>query len=82
MFEFCVTALCGLLIAFSMRVRMKSPVFEYLNRYALEIYLVQRIPMILLAGRINSNLLFFVISALVTLPLAILWKKIYTLLSS
>ena len=61
---------------------MKSPVFEYLNKYALEIYLVQRIPMILLAGRINSNLLFFVISAHVTLPLAILWKKIYTLLSS
>ena len=63
-----------------MRKKKKSPVFEYLNRYALEIYLVQSIPMILLAGRINSNLLFFVISALVTLPLAILLNKIYTLL--
>ena len=76
LFELCVTALCGLLIAFSMRFRMESPVFDYLNTYAFEIYLVQRIPMILLAGRVSSNLLFFVISAFITIPLAILWKKL------
>lgn len=60
-------------IVFSMSFRTESPVFEVLNRYAFDIYLVQRIPMLLLVGRIRSNPLYLLLCALITVPLSLLW---------
>ena len=80
-FEMAVTAFSLFLILFCMKVKMDSPVFLWLNKYSLEIYLIQRIPMIALRGKIDPNILYFLVSLLITIGLALIWKKIYELLA-
>lgn len=77
LFELCVTAACLFLILFSMRIEMNSPVFIHLNKFSLEIYLVQRIPMLIFREKLNPNILYFLIAAAITYLLALVWKKIY-----
>lgn len=76
-FQLWVAAACLFLILFCIKIKMDSPVFAYLNIYSLEIYLIQRIPMLVFRGKINLNLLYFIVSAVITLALALVWKKIY-----
>ena len=80
-FEIAVTAFSLFLILFCMKVKMDSPVFLWLNKYSLEIYLIQRTPMIALQGKIDPNILYFLVSLLITIGLALIWKKIYELLA-
>lgn len=80
-FETAVTAFSLFLILFCMKIKMESPVFLWLNMYSFEIYLIQRIPMIALEGKISPNILYFLVSLLLTLGLALVWKKIYELLA-
>lgn len=76
-FQLWVAAACLCLILFCIKIKMDSPVFAYLNIYSLEIYLIQRIPMLVFRGKISLNLLYFIVSAVITLVLALVWKKIY-----
>ena len=76
-FQLWVAAACLFLILFCIKIKMDSPVFAYLNVYSLEIYLIQRIPMLVFRGKISLNLLYFIVSAVITLALALVWKKIY-----
>lgn len=79
-FELWVTAFSVFLVLFSIWFSMNSPVYIFLNMYSLEIYLVQRIPMILLQGKVSPNLLYFILSFIITFVLALIWKKIYEFL--
>ena len=76
-YEIWVAAACLLLILFCVKFEMNSPVFMFLNTYSLEIYLVQRIPMLVFQGKLQPNLLYFIVSFAVTFILALVWKKIF-----
>ena len=76
-FEIWVTAACLFLVLFCIKIEMNSPVFICLNNYSLEIYLVQRIPMLVFQGKLKPNLLYFIVSFAITFALAFVWKKIY-----
>ena len=82
MFELCVTAACLFLILFCLKIEMNSPVFIYLNKYSLEIYLVQRIPMLIFQGKLQPNILYFLICAAITYLLALVWKWIFERISA
>ncbi|MBQ6517288.1 MAG: acyltransferase family protein [Anaerolineaceae bacterium] len=77
LYELWITAACAILVLFCIKIKMDSPVFIFLNIYSLEIYLVQRIPMLVFQGRIKPNLLYFIVSAAITMGLAWVWEKIF-----
>ncbi|SHM13088.1 acyltransferase family protein [Ruminococcus flavefaciens] len=81
-YEIMVLLFCTFLLLFSLKVRLYNNVLSWLSRYTLEIYLIQRIPMMIVQGKIKYSIVYFVICVLLTLGLALLWKKLYTCISS
>lgn len=57
-------------------VRIINPILDFFGRHAFEIYILQRIPMILFCDIIKDVVLFFSVSALVTIVIAVYFKKI------
>ena len=80
-YEIMVLLFCTFLLLFSLKVRLYNNVLSWLSKYTLEIYLIQRIPMIIVQGKIKYSIVYFVICVLLTLGLAILWKKLYICIS-
>lgn len=78
--EIWVLAFCLLLLLFSMKVQLNSKILIWLNQYSLEIYLIQRIPMILLQHKISINILYFICTWVLTLGIALIWKKLFQII--
>ena len=76
-YEIWIISACVFLVLFCLKVKMDSPFFSFLNRYSLEIYLVQRMPMLALQGKVQPNLLYFILVAALTMALALVWKKMF-----
>lgn len=77
LFELWVLAFCAFFVLISEKLQFGNKISFWLSKYALEIYLIQRIPMIILQNRINSNVIYVIICMAVTFVLALLWKQIY-----
>ncbi len=82
-YELCVIAFCVFLLLFSLRFQVDNKALRFLSRYSLEIYLIQRIPMIILKRFvvIKWNLLYFILCFLITLALAFAMKKLFQIIS-
>ena len=75
--EIWVLSFCVFLVLFSMKLQLNNKILILLSQYSLEIYLIQRISMIILQDRIHINILYFVCAWVLTLGLAFLWKKMF-----
>lgn len=64
----------------TMVVKVGNPVLSFLGRYTFEIYILQRLPMIVLQGRIGDEYLYLALSFLLTLLLAVGARKLLDLL--
>ena len=82
-YEIWVIAFCLFLLLFSIRFQVDNKALQFLSRYSLEIYLIQRVPMILLkrTPAARYTLLYFMLCFIITLPLAFVMKKIYQLIN-
>ena len=72
-------AVFALLIVFlTMRIRIKNPVLDWCGKYLFELYMLQRIPMILLsaAGLNQSVVLYFMLCGVVTCFMVKPFKKV------
>ena len=76
-FELCVIAFCVFLVLFSIKFQVGSKALWFLGSYSLEIYLIQRIPMILLRKVTTVNLVYFVLSFALTIHMAFIMKRLY-----
>lgn len=76
-FELWVILFSIFLILFSIKIQINNKVLNWLSAYTLEIYLIQRIPMTVLEGRITANIVYFAVCLILTLGLAIIWKKLF-----
>ena len=79
--EIWVLAFCVFLVLFSMKLQLNNRLLNWLSQYSLEIYLIQRIPMMILQDKISINILYFLCAWVLTLGLAFLWKKMFQFIS-
>ena len=75
-YEVFVIAGIVLLLALSLKVRVSNPIIEFLGKYVFEIYILQRIPMILLKPYIPQKYIFFAVSFIATIIFAFLFRFI------
>ena len=75
-YEVFVIAGIVLLLALSLKVRFSNPIIEFLGKYVFEIYILQRIPMILLKPYIPQKYIFFAVSFIATIIFAFLFRFI------
>ena len=64
------------MILITMKVDFRSKVMAFFGKYVFGIYILQRLPMILFAGRIENQFLFFAASFIVTLLFAIVYNRL------
>lgn len=75
-YEVFVTAGTVLLLALSLKVRFGNPILSFLGKYVFEIYILQRIPMILLQSYIPQKYIYFAVCFASTLVLSFLFRFI------
>ena len=73
-YEVFVLAGIVLLLALSLKVRFGNPILDFLGKYVFEIYILQRIPMILLQPYIKQKYVYFVVCFAATIVLALLFR--------
>ena len=73
-YEIFVIAGIVLLLALSLKVRFGNPILEFLGKYIFEIYILQRIPMILLQSVIKQKYVYFAACFAATIILALLFR--------
>ena len=61
----------------SMKLQRNNKVLIKLSQYTLEIYLIQRIPMIIFKNVFSDNLLYFLFCVAITVILAFIWKQLF-----
>lgn len=71
-YSICAAVFCVLVVWITMKVKLDNPVLQWLGVHSFSIYILQRLPMIVLAhfGWNDEPLLFSVLSIAVILPLA------------
>lgn len=76
-YEISLIAFCAVVVAVTMKVDINNKILSFFGRHLFEIYILMRIPMIaLLHFNITNTYLFVLISFAVTVPFALLFKKI------
>lgn len=73
-YEVFVLAGIVLLLALSLKVRFGNPILDFLGKYIFEIYILQRIPMILLQPYIKQKYVYFVVCFAATIVLALMFR--------
>lgn len=68
---FALTVLCA-----TMKFRIENPALAFLGKYTFEIYILQRIPMLLLRGRIPNQYVYLAVSFGLTLLLAVGFRRV------
>ena len=81
-YEIRVISFVVLIVLFCYRIKIGNIVLKWLGKYAFEIYMLQRLPMILFRGVINNNMLYFVVSMVITVLISIAFKNLWSLIIS
>lgn len=77
-YEIWVVAFTILIIAFSSYFKIKNPVLRFLGKYSFEIYILQRLPMIIFQDKLSSNhLLYFMVSFGITIVLSLIYRWLF-----
>ena len=75
-YQCCVIGFIALILLGTMKFRVNNSILLWLGKYTFEIYILQRIPMLVLKGRIANNCLYFGVCFVLTLLIAVLFRKI------
>lgn len=82
-YELSQVSLCAVIVIVTMKVDICNKLLSFFGRYLFEIYILMRIPMmVLLHYGITNTYLFVLISFTVTVPLAVLFKMALGFLDS
>ena len=73
-YEIFVLSGIAVLLAISLKVKFGNPVLSFLGKNVFEIYILQRIPMIILKGVIPDKYLYFFVCFAATIVLALLFR--------
>ena len=73
-YEIFVLSGIAVLLAISLKVKFGKPVLSFLGKNVFEIYILQRIPMIILKGVIPDKYLYFFVCFAATIVLALLFR--------
>lgn len=82
LFEIRVAFFCLFIVLFCYKVKIDNRALRFLGKYVFEIYLLQRLPMIMFKDVFQWNLLYFVICFMITVLCAILFRKFTDFLDS
>lgn len=75
-YEISQVALCAAIVTVTMKVNISNKILDFFGKYLFEIYILMRIPMIILLNfNITNTYLFVIISFIITLLIAVLFKK-------
>lgn len=74
-YECLVIAFIALVLLVSMKFSIKNRALIWLGGYTFEIYILQRIPMILLQEYIGNKYVYFILCLVMTLLLAVLFRR-------
>ncbi len=66
-----------IIVLLSMKINIDNPILRFLGRHVFSIYILQRIPFMILKNRIENVYLYFVISFIFTLVIAVLFDKAF-----
>lgn len=69
-----VTASIFIILALSLKVEFKNKILEFLGKYVFEIYILQRIPMLILKNYIPQKYLYFAACFAATIIISILFR--------
>ena len=75
-YELLACVFCLLIINFTYIFYIGNRILSFLGLYSFEIYILQRIPYSLLFGIFSNNLVYFIVSLIFTIVIAILFKKL------
>ena len=73
-YEVFVLAGIVLLLAISLKVKFGNPILSFLGKNVFEIYILQRIPMIVFRDIIPDKYVYFIVCFAATIPLALLFR--------
>ena len=75
-FEIRVCFFCLFIVMSCLKFAIGNGLLRFLGKYVFEIYILQRLPMIFLQGRIEDHLLYFTVCLFLTVFIAIYYKLI------
>lgn len=76
-YEIASCVFCLLIVLITNRLKFVNPILSFLGKYSFEIYILQRIPYMILKNYLNYNIyLYFTFSILLTLLISICYKQI------
>ena len=79
-YEISLVALCAVIVVVTIKVDINNKILEFLGKHLFEIYILMRIPMIvLLHFEVTNSYLFVAISFIVTLLISVLFKKFFNI---
>ncbi|WP_022779311.1 acyltransferase family protein [Butyrivibrio sp. AE3009] len=70
------------IVGVTMMFAIGNPILSWLGKYVFEIYILQRIPMMLLKNVVENKYVYFVVCFVITIVLSIVFKKAERLFSS
>ena len=80
--ELSVIWFMALILLFTMKFSINNKVLTWLGKYTFEIYILQRIPMMLLRDRFSHVTLYFSVCFVITLVMAVLFRKLTDLIDA
>ena len=78
-YELKVILFICIVIMITMKMQIGNKMLSFLGKYTFEIYILQRIPMIVLVEYTDNTYLFFILTFMLTLFMAIMFHKILNL---
>lgn len=79
-YEISLVALCAVIVVVTIKVDINNKILEFFGKHLFEIYILMRIPMIVLLHFEETNsYLFVAISFVVTLLISVLFKKFFNI---
>lgn len=65
-----------LLVLLTMKITFKNEILEFLGKYTFDIYILQRIPMIIFKDVVSNEYIYFSVCLILTIIIAVLFRKI------
>jgi peptidoglycan/LPS O-acetylase OafA/YrhL len=75
-YEILVVCFIAMICLVSMKISVKNGILLWLGKYTFEIYILQRLPMIMLQNSILNKYTFFMVCLATTFVIAVLYRKL------
>ena len=76
LYELASVMFCLFIVAVTLFFKIGNPILSWLGKHVFEIYILQRLPMILFQNKVTNKYLYFMICLIFTILISILFSKI------